>query len=87
MGMSQMCTGAGDYFRPQNPTQRSCEKYLIMPLPHVSCAGDNQGQPTFTSLYRAVCGQLLPRQAGGGGRLLVDAVRGSCGVHQDDGLT
>ena len=21
--------------------------------------GDNQGQPTFTSLYRAVCGQLL----------------------------
>ena len=26
---------------------------------HLMLQGDNQSQPTFTSLYRAVCGQLL----------------------------
>ena len=52
-----------------------------------SVPGYHQGKPAQFIINGAVCGQLLPRQAGGGGRLLVDAVCGRCGVHQDYGMS
>ena len=77
---------AAAFLGPQNRTQGRWEKYLIMLLPHVSCAGDNQGQPAVPAVDGAVRGQLLPGPAAGRGLLLVDAVRRRRGVHQDHGL-
>ena len=57
-----------------------------MPLPHVPCTGDNQGQPAVPAVDGAVRGQLLPGPAAGRGLLLVDAVRRRRRVHQDHGL-